>query len=129
MPIQLTLFIRNYQKTRSANITVHLEADGQDGFVVAGLRNGRIPILLPGTEEKIIWQITPIDCGYLKLPNIRVVDRRRTLPQGSGEVQSEGESVRVVDFRTDYRRIAVSETGGVQVEEHDADNTILVLPQ
>ena len=129
VPIQLTLLIRNYQKTRSANITVHLEADGQDGFVAAGLRNGRIPILLPGTEEKIVWQITPIDCGYLKLPNIRVVDRRRTLPQGSGEAHSEGESVRVVDFRTDHRRITVSETGGVHVEEHDGDNTILVLPQ
>jgi len=128
VPMQLTLFIRNYQRTRSANITVHLEAEGQDDFVVAGLRNGRIPILLPGTEEKIVWQLIPLECGYLKLPNIRVVDRRRTLPQPSGETQSEGESIRVVDFRTDQRRITVSETGGVHVEEHNVDNTILVLP-
>ena len=119
VPTQLTLLIRNYQKTRSANITVHLEADGQDGFVVAGLRNGRIPILLPGTEEKIVWQLIPIETGYLKLPNIRIVDRRRTLLQGSGETHSEGEVVRVVDVRTDHRCITLSETAGVHVEEHD----------
>ncbi|PFH52170.1 hypothetical protein AMATHDRAFT_74451 [Amanita thiersii Skay4041] len=100
VPIPMVLLIRNLHKHRSANITVHLETDGQDAFIVAGLRNGRIPILLPGSEEKIVWQLVPVECGYVKVPRIRVVDRRRTLPQTSGgEAQGEGELVRVVDVR------------------------------
>ncbi|KAK2463095.1 hypothetical protein APHAL10511_004750 [Amanita phalloides] len=128
VPTTLTMLIRNYHKTRSANITVHLEPDGQDSFVVAGLRNGRVPILPPGTEEKILWQLIPLECGYLKVPNIRVVDRRRALLQPSGG-ETDGEPVRVVDFRNDHRRVIVSEIGGTHVEQHDANNTILVLPQ
>ncbi|KAF8627616.1 hypothetical protein AX15_004317 [Amanita polypyramis BW_CC] len=130
VPMPLVLLVRNYHKSKSANITVHLEADSQDGFVVAGLRNGRIPILLPGTEEKVVWHLIPLECGHLKVPNIRVVDRRQTLPQPSGgETHTEGEVVRVVDVRADQRRITTSDTGDIHVEECDKDSTILVLPQ
>ena len=129
VPMPMVLLIRNYHKSRAANITIHLEADSQDGFVVAGLRNGRIPILLPGTEEKLIWQLIPLECGYLKVPNIRVVDRRRTLPQPSGgEAHADGEVVRIVDIRADQRRVGISNTGGIHAEECDKENTILVLP-
>ncbi|KAF8633400.1 hypothetical protein AX17_004571 [Amanita inopinata Kibby_2008] len=130
-PIAMVLRIRNYHRTRSANITVHLETDAQDSFVVAGLRNGRVPVLFPGAEEKVIWQLIPIECGYVKIPRLRVVDRRRTLPHASGgEGQSEGEIVRVVDVRVDQRRVSVGPVGEVSVEEQNTDDAplILVLP-
>lgn len=129
-PTPLVLLVRNYHRSRSANITVHLETDAQDGFVVAGLRNGRLPILLPGAEEKVVWQLVPLESGYVKLPNIRVVDRRRTLPQPTGgETHSEGETVRVVDIRIDQRRVVVGDTGETSMEESADENTILVLPK
>ncbi len=85
--MQLTLFIRNYQRTRSANITVHLEAEGQDDFVVAGLRKGWSDTDSPSGH----WRKDSLaaDTSRMRIleANIRVVDGRRTLPQPSGDTQ------------------------------------------
>ena len=137
VPISMSLRIRNLHPSRSANVTVQLEPDPSDAFVVSGLRSGRVPILLPGGEEQLIWRLIPVECGYAKVPKIKVVDRRT---MSSGEVESEGEVVKVVDVRWDRRAARDSEAGNVtdarrSIESSTEDDglaagvtTILVLP-
>jgi len=137
-PVSMTLSIRNHHPTRSANITVHLEPDSLDSFVVSGMRTGRVPVLLPGAEEKLIWQMIPLECGYVKLPRIKVIDRRRAMSaavQNSGEVVtapdgSTGEPVKVIGLRHDIRPVqADPEAGsGAEYEGQEGPGTILILP-
>lgn len=131
-PILMSLTIRNYHPTRSANVTVQLDPDSLDGFVISGVRNGRVPVLLPGSEEKLVWSVIPIECGYLKLPRIKVMDRRKVAPasqssadSGAAVEQSAGDVVRVVDLRQDLRY--TSPEGAVE-STGESDATILVLP-
>ncbi|KAF9560978.1 hypothetical protein CPC08DRAFT_817945 [Agrocybe pediades] len=133
IPISVTLTIRNYHPTRSANVTVQLEPDSLDSFVVAGLRSSRVPVLLPGSEEKLVWRMIPIECGYVKVPRIKVIDRRKAIPvsQSSGEGDgSTGDIVKVVDLRGDSRHGVVSLDSEENSEDSEARdfNTILVLP-
>ncbi|KAK0459106.1 Gryzun, putative trafficking through golgi-domain-containing protein [Desarmillaria tabescens] len=117
--LPLTLTIRNNHPTRSASCTVHVEPDPSDGFVVAGLRSGRVPILLPGAEEKILWNVIPVECGYIKLPKIKVIDHRKSVPnaQGVGEGEVEGQAVKIVDVRLDRRKESVvTESNEVEKE-------------
>lgn len=133
-PIHLT--VRNQHSSRSANVTVTLDLDPSDAFIVAGLRNGRLPILLPGSEEKLSWNLIPIECGHVKIPRIKVVDvRRAALPsQGVGvpstEVDVEGDGVKVVDVRADWdtARVQSAGDGAVAIPQQDGASTILVLP-
>jgi hypothetical protein len=132
-PIYLT--VRNQHSSRSANITVTLDLDASDAFVVAGLRNGRLPILLPGSEEKLSWNLIPIECGHVKIPRIKVMDiRRASLPsQGVGvpntEVDVEGDAVKVVDVRADRNtRVQSASDSAVEIPQQDGASTILVLP-
>lgn len=136
-PFSLTLIIRNYHPSRSANITVHLEADSvEGGLVVSGLRNGRVPVLLPGAEEKLVWRLVPIECGYVKLPRIRVIDRRKAISivQNSGDAGEtpetfSGEVVKVVDVRYDSREMDVGQSEEFAARTVDeGPGTILVLP-
>ena len=137
MPLSLT--IRNYHPTRSANIVVQLEPDLMDGFVVSGLRNGRVPVLLPGSEEKLIWNILPIECGYVKVPRIKVMDRRKAISSSqsttneagaNSEAAIDGDLIKVIDLKRGLRR------GGTNSQIEGDDNqspideraTILVLP-
>ncbi|KAJ7030012.1 Gryzun, putative trafficking through golgi-domain-containing protein [Mycena alexandri] len=136
VPMPLTITIRNRHPSRSANVTVQLEPDPLDGFVMAGLRSGRVPIMLPGGEEKVTWRLIPIDCGYVKVPRIKIVDKRRAIVSAqarepNAEVETEGDVVKIIDVRLDRareRKIA----GRVSVESiDDADGrlgTVLVLP-
>ena len=138
VPISMTLSIRNHHPTRSANITVHLEADSLDSFVVSGMRTGRVPVLLPGAEEKLIWRMIPLECGYVKLPRIKVIDRRRAISaavQSSGEAvpapdASTGDPVKVLGLRHDIWPGQVdSEPGSrAEYEGQEGPGTILVLP-
>jgi hypothetical protein len=135
-PITMSLNIRNLHPSRSANITVQLEPDLSDSFVISGLRSGRVPILLPGAEERLIWQLIPVECGYVRVPKIKVMDRRTTT---TGEVETEGEAVKVVDVRWD-RRVAGADEGEDAVDAPEAESgkdpapgidgitTVLVLP-
>lgn len=133
-PIHLT--VRNRHSSRSANVAVTLDLDLSDAFIVAGLRNGRLPILLPGSEEKLSWNLIPIECGHVKTPRIKVMDvRRAVLPsQGVGvpstEVDVEGEAVKVVDVRADWNTARVQSAGDsvVAIPQQDGASTILVLP-
>lgn len=140
-PVPMTLRIRNYHPSRSANITVHLEAETLDSFVVSGVRNGRVPVLLPGSEEKLVWQMMPLECGYMKVPRIKVLDRRAVIPGPAGQAPSEtpgsaegsaGEVVKVIDLRRDHLPVDVEGkpgSGGAQSDETQIGaGMILVLP-
>lgn len=133
-PIHLT--VRNRHSSRSANVAVTLDLDPSDAFIVAGLRNGRLPILLPGSEEKLSWNLIPIECGHVKIPRIKVVDvRSAALPSQGVGVQSaesdvEGEAIKVVDMRADWNTARVQSAGdsAVAIPQQDGASTILVLP-
>lgn len=126
-PITLSLTIRNYHPSRSANITVQLETDALDGFIVAGLRSGRIPVLLPGAEERLLWRLIPVECGHVRIPRLKISNRRTAIVAAQGSDQSgnadvpSGEVVRVVNVGHDRGSVDVGPTGG-------EDHTILVLP-
>ncbi|KAH9915858.1 Gryzun, putative trafficking through golgi-domain-containing protein [Fomitopsis serialis] len=123
-PFNLRLVIRNRQPTRSANVVVHLETDNSDAFVLAGLRNGRLPILLPGAEETVLWKLVPVECGFVRIPRMKVSDRR-TDPGTEGELQER--IIRIVDVRADERR-EVQEDGGVEEVPLPTEPVVLVLP-
>ncbi|KAF8146870.1 Gryzun, putative trafficking through golgi-domain-containing protein [Mycena galopus ATCC 62051] len=135
VPISLTVTIRNRHPSRSANVTIQLEPDPSDGFVVAGLRSGRVPIMLPGGEEKITWRLIPIDCGYVQVPRMKIVDKRRVIASAQGlrepnaEAETEGDLVKIVNVRLDRakeRKLA----GRISVDfvEDARLDTVLVLP-
>ena len=140
VPMLLTLTIRNYHPTRSANIVVQLEPDSMDGFVVSGLRNGRVPVLLPGSEEKLIWNIIPIECGFVKVPRIKVTDRRKAITgsQGPNEIGANvdaltGDLIKVVNIRRGVRQDDSQIEGRDSVNqsstyEQEVSATVLVLP-
>ncbi|KIP04097.1 hypothetical protein PHLGIDRAFT_31528 [Phlebiopsis gigantea 11061_1 CR5-6] len=100
-PTQMKLTVRNLRSAGAANVVVQVEFDPADGFVLAGLRGGRLPILLPGGEEVLTWNLVPTECGYVKVPTIKVNDRRLTA--GADTSEGEGEVVPVVDIRRDGR--------------------------
>jgi hypothetical protein len=127
VPITLTLTLRNYHPSRSANLTVQLELDASEGFVIAGLRSGRVPILMPGSEEKLTWELIPIECGYVKVPRIKVMDLRRAAvseaESGTEGVEAKGEMVKVIDVRIDRRMVSDG-----QSRDLPEVSRILVLP-
>ncbi|KAI0090763.1 Gryzun, putative trafficking through golgi-domain-containing protein [Irpex rosettiformis] len=145
VPIPIRMIIRNHRPTRSANVVVQVEFDATDGFVLSGLRAGRVPILLPGGEEILTWNAIPVECGYTKLPRIKVIDRRQRVIAQPGastpettSADGEGELVSVVDMRSDERP-AVSMDGTRSstdlgkrpnaIDGHGSTEiTILVLP-
>lgn len=144
VPVPIRMIIRNRRPTRSANVVVQVEFDATDGFVLAGLRAGRVPILLPGGEEILTWNAIPVECGYAKLPKIKVTDRRQRVlsqPGTSPEVSSaeeQGEHVHVVDMRSDERPATNADSSrssadlGKRLRANDGqvptDIAILVLP-
>jgi len=133
VPTQVQLAVRNRHLSRSANVTVMLDLEPSDAFIVAGLRNGRLPILLPGSEEKLSWNLIPVECGHVKIPRIKVMDVRHASPpsQDAGvrntEAGVEGEVVKVVDVRADWRTGSADSTGE-NPTQWDGVTTILVLP-
>ena len=108
----MKLTARNNHPSRTAVVTVHLEPDASDGFVVAGLRSGRIPMLLPETEVTLFWKLIPVECGFVKVPKIKVIDRRKAIvppgqeppaPPPEPGSDAEGDIVKLVDIRWDGR--------------------------
>lgn len=137
VPMPMTIIVRNNHPQRSADIAVQLEPDMMDGFVVAGLRAGRVPVLLPGVEERLTWSLIPLECGYARIPRIRVFDRRKAKQNAvPSEVPnpdtSIGEPVKVVDLRRDRRhRVSIQGEEGDDTIDHDPGTEfgiVLVLP-
>ncbi len=146
-PVAIHMTVRHRHPTRSANIVVQLEPEATDGFVAAGLRHGRLPILLPRTEEKLTWNLIPVECGFVKMPRIKVTNRRVVIDAQahSGATQGfedDAEVVEVVDLRWDRRfqeAAVVAEAGGDTVDaakvqgnsgsqRYNAGPSLLVLP-
>ncbi|KAF8841726.1 hypothetical protein BDN67DRAFT_927820 [Paxillus ammoniavirescens] len=137
-PIPMHLTVRNRKTTHSAVVTVSLDPQPPDGFVVAGLRSSRLPLILPGAEEKLTWNLIPIECGLVRVPSIKVLDHR-SVPAGTGDgvgasAEVEGEAVKVIDVRFDRRKVEMVEAAVDQAEiGHQARSAvnasmILVLP-
>lgn len=81
----------------------------------------------------LTWNLIPIECGYVKIPKIKVMDRRTSTGVGSdAQGESEGEAVSVIDVRWDGRsedgqerlRNAVKDSKG----SVGSDVVVLVLP-
>lgn len=131
----MTLKIRNLHPSFSANVTAQIDPDPSDAFVISGLRSGRVPILLPGGEEELTWRLIPVECGYVKVPRLKLVDRR---PRGLAELETDGEAIKVVDIRWDRKVGPQEESRNVRAsldsvhtgvaEAETALPTILVLP-
>ncbi|KAH7883282.1 Gryzun, putative trafficking through golgi-domain-containing protein [Phlebopus sp. FC_14] len=135
VPTPMHLSVRNLHSSRSAVVSVSLDPHALDGFVVAGLRSGRLPLILPGAEEKLTWNLVPIECGLVRVPTVKVVDYRGVpLPAddmpSAGVEHEGGEVVKVVDTRFGGRKGGILE--GDQKVDKDEDGqamgTILVLP-
>jgi hypothetical protein len=112
-PMSVALVVRNESLVRTGNVSVSVgmggasgsggeaETDGgvgasgsqQQQFVVAGIKNGRLGVVLPGEEVRVEWVVVPLECGYLKVPRVKVLDWRGLA--GDGE---NGEEVEVLDF-------------------------------
>ncbi|KAJ1300005.1 hypothetical protein OPQ81_011839 [Rhizoctonia solani] len=78
-PFSLHLTIENSGQTRTADIGVSLEAT--ESFVCAGPRVLQIPALLPGTSADVYLDVVALSVGYVKLPRVRVQDRRDETPR------------------------------------------------
>lgn len=131
-PIQMQLTVRNRNTTRSAIVTVALDPNPLDAFVVAGLRSGRLPIILPDAEETIVWNLIPIECGLVRVPRVKVVDHRKAPPAAddpsSVSTDTDGDPVPVVDMR--FERWTGDESARVLGQNDAAIDTsmVLVLP-
>jgi trafficking protein particle complex subunit 11 len=147
-PTQMKLVIRNRHPSKTAHIVVSVDVDNSDGFIVSGVRSGRAPVLLPGAEAEMLWSLLPLECGYVRLPRIRVTDRRKPFvsagdqsapPGHNPEADWPGETVKVVDLRWDSRNgegeeSLVQRRNSLDTESSEEENTlpqtgtILVLP-
>jgi hypothetical protein len=132
-PMNVLLIVRNESLGRTANVSVSVgmgggsgsgEAEGEGGaagasgsqqlqqFALAGIKNGRLGVVLPGEEVRVEWVVVPLECGYLRVPKVKVLDWR-----GGGG--GEGEEVEIFDFG----KYAGREIGSV-----DDVGSVLVLP-
>jgi trafficking protein particle complex subunit 11 len=122
---------------------VQLEPDATDAFLIAGQRKASVPTLLPGTEAQLVWSLIPMGCGFVQVPKIHVVDRRKAglVPPSATEqppaaTEEDGTPVRVFDLRRDKRieEVDTDETtegapdGGVKPVNVGSIGPVLVLP-
>jgi len=124
----MKLTARNNDPSRTSVVTVHLEPDVSDGFVVAGLRSGRVPMLLPETEATLFWKLVPVECGFVGVPKIKVIDRRKAItPPGQEPPEpgsdAEGDVVKLVDIRWDGRP-----ESGEEAREVGDVGSVLIVP-
>jgi hypothetical protein len=147
-PTEMKLVVRNRHPSRTAHMVVSLELDDSPGFILSGVRSGRVPVLLPGAEWELRWTLIPLECGYVRLPQIRVIDRRKpfvaagdqSAPMGHNpELDLPGDEVRVVDVRWDgrdaegqesvlQRRNSLDSESSEEERQLPQAGTVLVLP-
>jgi len=90
-------------------------------------------MLLSGAEEKLTWNLIPVECGHVKVPRIRVIDKRKV----TADSEDDGVPVKIVDTRIEQRPsvpitsahdgVETQETVSQPVEESKIAS-ILVLP-
>ncbi len=117
---------------------MQVEPDASDAFLIAGQRKALAPTLLPGAEAQLIWSLIPMECGFVRVPKIQVIDKRKAglvalssadQPQ---EVEEEGTPVRVFDLRRE-ERVEVVDTDETPEDNINGVNKgsigpVLVLP-
>ena len=141
-PFTLELVITNRHPTRTACPSISVEPESSssssgpsqpatDSFVIAGMRAGRLPVLIPSAETRASWRLIPLETGTaVRLPNIKVRDLRTIVsaPQrereqaqvqqseapsdkdnggtnaGPGTVVDVGDEIPIIDGRWDRRR-------------------------
>jgi hypothetical protein len=120
---------------------VQLEPDATDAFLIAGQRKASVPTLLPGTEAQLVWSLIPMGCGFVQVPKIQVVDRRKAglvAPSATEPplaTEEDGTPVRIFDLRRD-ERVEVDDTDetledtsdGVNMGSMGSIRPVLVLP-
>lgn len=108
-PFTLELLIRNQHPTRTVFPKVHLELSASESFVVAGIRSGRLAALIPGAEDKIVWQLIPLECGpAVPLPLIKLTDSRRTQEIADSQamdvpLEASADVIRIIPLHLDKR--------------------------
>ena len=117
---------------------MQLEPDAADAFLVAGQRNARVPTLLPGATVELAWSLVPIECGFVRIPKIRVTDKRKagsTSPteQPQPATEEEGVPVPVVASRRSEKVVVeavdgVTPEGAPGIVNAGGIGPILVLP-
>jgi hypothetical protein len=117
---------------------VQLEPDANDGFLIAGQRKALVPMLLSGAEAQLVWSLIPMECGFIRVPKIQVVDKRNTglIASSANDdppvMEEEGTPVRVFDLRRE-ERVEVVDTDETPEGTPDGVNMgsigpVLVLP-
>ena len=137
-PVYARMTLRNHHPSRSASLTVQLEPDANDAFLIAGQRKALVPMLLPGAEAQLVWSLIPMECGFVRVPKIQVVDKRKAgllAPPTDNDLpatEEEGTSVRVFDLRRG-EKVEVVESdetpeGTPDVVNMGSIGPVLVLP-
>lgn len=126
-PFTASLRIRNKHPWRTADI--HLQLEPSENFVVSGLRNGVLPILLAGNEDCIVFNLIPMMSGTVRLPTFKLFDRRKeTLGVQSDtnlEPQYNGQ-ISVLDSRVQERDARGNEIG-LMVEERGENGSVRTI--
>lgn len=132
-PVHARLTLRNHHPSRAASLTVQLEPDATDAFLIAGQRKASVATLLPGTEAQLVWSLIPMGCGFVQVPKIHVVDKRKAgliAPSATEEpaaAEEEGTPVRIFDLRRD-ERVEVADTDESLEDTPDGVNTGSIGP-
>lgn len=99
----LDVRVRNNDPHRSADLNYVLEP--AEGFVIAGFRAGTLPLLLPGTEESLSFNLIPINAGHIKLPVFKIQQILKeepvSDPEAAGRTGAIVDIIPVVDKRWD----------------------------
>ncbi|KAG8794879.1 hypothetical protein FRC12_020516 [Ceratobasidium sp. 428] len=124
-PFPLLLTIENRARTRTADVILTLETTEQ--FVCAGPRTAHITAILPGTTTSVYFTVVPLSVGFIRLPRIRVQDRREDPPKEI-TVMSKGWDTR--DSRGELRVVGtMGEDGRIARASVKEATYMLVKPQ
>ena len=89
-------------------------------------------MLLPEMETTLCWKLIPVECGFAKVPKIKVVDRRKAIvppgqeafmPSPEPGSDAEGDIVKLVDVRWEGRN-----EGGEEARAAGDIGSVLILP-
>jgi len=98
MPVKCSLSLHNTNSQSTAR--VQLRAEQNDSFIIDGLRQGVLPIMVPEAVIVLEFVLIPLACGSLSIPDIRVWDIREYVKEGEQSAEEQlGREIRVVDSR------------------------------
>jgi len=89
-------------------------------------------MLLPETDATLYWKLIPVECGFVKVPKLKVIDRRKAIalpgqdpiiPPPEPGSDGEGDIVKLVDVRWDGRS-----EGGNEARTVGDIGSVLVVP-